>query len=204
MPYTCSYTHDSLSTYLSQLFKTFTSINVSSLQLLREVQEENQKLYKENEEVRKKVKALKESKQIEKKEREEAERYEKTNVPAELSEEIKRLTRKCEDTNAVNDKFKEEMDVLIAEKRNLEETCEDQKHEVRSLQRKVSENERDQQNTQQIEAKYKKLCNKLEDTNKELEETKLRLVFTWAHEPCREIIDLPGFRPYKTQTSSLS
>ena len=68
-------------------------------------------------------------------------------------------------------------------KRSLEETCEDQKHEVRSLQSKVSEHERDEQNTQQIEAKYKKLRNKLEDANKELEETKLRLVFTWAHEP---------------------
>ena len=145
------------------------------------MQEESKKLYKENEELRKKVKALKESKQIEKKEREEAERYEKTNTHAELSEEIKRLTRKCEDTNAVNGKFKEEMDVLIAEKRSLEEACEEQKHTIKGLQRKVSENERGEQNTQQLEAKYKKLRNKLEDTNKELEDTKLRLVFICAH-----------------------
>lgn len=149
--------------------------------LLRDVQEENKKLYKEIEDLRKKLRALKETRQIEKKEREEAEREEKTNTHAELSEEIERLTRKCEDTNAVNDKFKEEMDVLIAEKRSLEETREDQKYKIKSLQRKVSEIEREKQNTQQLEAKYKKLHNKLEETNQELEETKLRLSELMGH-----------------------
>ena len=66
----------------------------------------------------------------------------------------------------------------LSEIDDLKRRLEEQKHYVRSLQRNVSENERQEQSNQQLEAKYTTVCNKLEDTNKEFEETKLRLVFT--------------------------
>ena len=97
---------------------------------------------------------------------------------AEMSREIERLTHQCEETEAlVNEKFKDELNLLVVEKRSLEELCDEQKLQITSLEKKVCDSERKEQDSQHLENKYKKLRKKLEETEKELEGTKLRLVY---------------------------
>ena len=136
------------------------------LQALKDAKEENKKLAKENEDLQRKLRALK------------AETRQSENDEAkskEMSKEIERWKRQCEETESlVKDRFKGEIDDLVAEKRKLEEKCDERKHKISSLKTKVHEAEKREKDMEQLESKYKKVRNKLDDTLKELEETKLR------------------------------
>ena len=136
------------------------------MQALKDAQEENKKLAKENKDLKRKLGAL--TAETRKSENDEAKNKE-------LSKEIEKWKRQFEETESlVKDRFKGEIEELVAEKRKLEEKCDKRKHKINSLKTKVNEAENKEKDWEQLESKYKKVRNKLDDTVKELEETKLR------------------------------
>ena len=92
-----------------------------------------------------------------------------------ISAQMEHLSRKYEEKKAENMKLKKDIENLSTEKFELEKKCDDYNFRIKNLEQ-VLQNKEEQNDAinQQNERKHKNLRDKLEQTEKELQETKLR------------------------------
>lgn len=97
------------------------------------------------------------------------------NKNEKISAQMEHLTRKYDEKKAANMKLRKDIENLSAEKLELEKACDDHNFKIKTLEQVLQNKEKQNDAiSQQNERQHKNLRDKLEQTVKELQETKLR------------------------------